>query len=1007
MKIFVSHHYDAFISYSHKADSELARVLQARLERWARPWFASRTAKLFRDQVSLTATPHLWTTIAESLDKSRFLILLASTDSAKSEWVPKEIAYWLSEGKCENPEELKTEQVVIDRVDRLMIVLTEGQIDWSHADGDFDWSVTTALHPVLRKLPWQPLWTDLRWARGMKAKQIEADERFTEPVLKLLSPIRGKTPQELLDANDKEQKRAVSLFRRLSIVATALALIAIVLYGLAEVRRLDAEAKTRVATAQRLAAQSESARVVNPAYPQRSMLLAIEAIRATLDHGQSVTSAGEQALHDSFAAIQGRFLTDHNAPIESVVFGANGVFATFGENRTVKVWNRKLGNQTPITLGGKDDLISVTAFAPDGRLVTGGFNGNVKIWKLTSSAEVDFELSGHTGSVTGLVFASDNRLITVSQDHTARVWNLKAPATSSIVLRVPEGMTAIAISPNGELVTGGGKNNVRVWNLDDLGSESVLYPGNNDSGVRDWVESLAFDEDRRVIAHCADGAIRAWRLADHNSLPSVFKVPVDDRENDRISAMAVSPSGHIAAVCDSGGVFIDRPVTWPTVRVWNLNRSNGDPVILRGQKGLIFAITFTPDGRLVSGGQDRLVRLWNMQEPNSAPVVLAGHEGSITTLSIGPEDQLVSGSSDGTARAWDLESFTSNPIILKGHSREIHAVAVAPDGRIVTAGFDRLLRVWDFRKAEVAPVVLRGHEGWVDALAFSPDGRLISCGGYGDNSIRVWNLDSLNETPIVLRGHKESVRAVAFTSDGRLVSVGDGIRIWNLMEPTVDPVVLGRRNGLINSVAWAPDGRLVTGGEKLQVWNLTEPTCNPIDLFGHADSASVNAQDGRQGTHINTLAFSRDHRLITGGNDGTIRLWNYKALDATPVILRGHDGPVNTFAFDRQNRLISAGWDGIVRFWDLNGSTNAPVLQLREPNVVEALVFTSDSRLVTGSVDGMARVWDLEIDRLRSLAAQVTGRNLSTIEWQQFINAGGVGYRKTFENCPKGEGNRQ
>ncbi|MEZ6032010.1 MAG: TIR domain-containing protein [Planctomycetaceae bacterium] len=211
------HQYDAFISYSHKADSELAKVLQVRLERWARPWFAARTAKLFRDQVSLTATPHLWTTIAASLDNSEYLILLASTDSAKSEWVPKEVCYWVTGGKSDDPKGFQSNQVIKDRVDRLMIVLTEGQIEWSHAEEDFDWSLTSALHPVLRKLPWQPLWSDLRWARGMKATKIETDERFTEPVLKLLSPIRGKSPQELLDANDKEQKKAVTLFRRLTI----------------------------------------------------------------------------------------------------------------------------------------------------------------------------------------------------------------------------------------------------------------------------------------------------------------------------------------------------------------------------------------------------------------------------------------------------------------------------------------------------------------------------------------------------------------------------------------------------------------------------------------------------------------------------------------------------------------------------------------------------------------------------------------------------------------------
>ena len=50
----------------------------------------------------------------------------------------------------------------------------------------------------------------------------------------------------------------------------------------------------------------------------------VDAIRATLDHGQPVVSAAEQALHDSFTAMQGRFLADHSAPIESVVFGSNG-----------------------------------------------------------------------------------------------------------------------------------------------------------------------------------------------------------------------------------------------------------------------------------------------------------------------------------------------------------------------------------------------------------------------------------------------------------------------------------------------------------------------------------------------------------------------------------------------------------------------------------------------------------------------------------------------------------
>ena len=48
------------------------------------------------------------------------------------------------------------------------------------------------------------------------------------------------------------------------------------------------------------------------------------------------------------------------------------------------------------------------------------------------------------------------------------------------------------------------------------------------------------------------------------------------------------------------------------------------------------------------------------------------------------------------------------------------------------------------------------------------------------------------------------------------------------------------------------------------------------------------------------------------------------------------------------------------------------------------------------------RVWDLDVDRLITLAEQVTGRNLSQKEWEQFF--GQEPYRRTFPGLPDGEG---
>jgi hypothetical protein len=50
---------------------------------------------LFRDDTSLSATPHLWPMIEQALGQSRHFLLLASPEAAASRWVNKEVAFWL------------------------------------------------------------------------------------------------------------------------------------------------------------------------------------------------------------------------------------------------------------------------------------------------------------------------------------------------------------------------------------------------------------------------------------------------------------------------------------------------------------------------------------------------------------------------------------------------------------------------------------------------------------------------------------------------------------------------------------------------------------------------------------------------------------------------------------------------------------------------------------------------------------------------------------------------
>src|SRR5579862_3940295 len=111
--------YDAFISYSHAKDKALASALQSAMQRLGKPWYRRRALRLFRDDTSLTATPHLWPSIEKALGQSRFLILMASPEAATSRWVNQELAWWIDHHGAET----------------VLIALTAGELDWDEAAG--------------------------------------------------------------------------------------------------------------------------------------------------------------------------------------------------------------------------------------------------------------------------------------------------------------------------------------------------------------------------------------------------------------------------------------------------------------------------------------------------------------------------------------------------------------------------------------------------------------------------------------------------------------------------------------------------------------------------------------------------------------------------------------------------------------------------------------------------------------------------------------------------------
>jgi len=728
------------------------------------------------------------------------------------------------------------------------------------------------------------------------------------------------------------QRRSTNRLRTLVAVFAVAALVAGSLTGIALTQSRRAQHESRMATAHELAAAAVANLGIDP---ERSMLLALQAVRTTRSIDGTVLRDAEEALHRAIE--ESRVALRLNVSAAELEFSPDGSrLATAGNpeaaagsatevEKKAFVWDVATGERL-LTLSGHRDHVMDVHFSPDGsRLATGSEDGTAAIWDAETGERL-LVLPGHKPGWVFTYFSPDGRrLLTTDMAGAVRLWDARS-GELDLEFSGPTAICGAVFSPDGSLVAGG--------------------------ACRVVTGNTGFVWDART-------GNRVLTLKGHSQ---------------EILDVAFSPDGTLMATASLDG----------TAKLWNA-RNGRELQTLTGHGGWVLGIDFTPDGRsLATAGIDGTARLWDVDTGRQV-LVLSGHTGLIGDVDVSPHGtMLATGGSDGTVRVWDISPEGTREQATIAVQSAVQSLAYSPDGEwLATTSDDGNARLWDASTGRIARTFSGASASY--KVAFAPDGQtLVTSGVFGPAIL--WDVAS-GEVRRILRGAKGYLGGVAFSPDGDLVAVGLGETNIGSGRVLLWDASTGRRVGTLGEleppgqdelvdIAFSGDGAMLAAASldgEARVWDLA--------------SGKRRLTLPVRGL-VTSVAFSPDGKLLaTAGSDGTVRVWDV-STGAEVHTLAGHLGAVLSVAFSPDGRrLATAGFDNTARLWDVSTGREVLVLTGHTLGLTEVAFSPDGTRLATSSNDETVRVYVLPIQKLIDLARSRLTRGWTESECQQYLHA--------------------
>lgn len=555
--------YKAFFSYSHKADAMFAPMLKSAVQRFAKPWYKRRSLRIFLDETNLALTPKLWSSIESALGKAEYLILLGSPEAAASEWVKKEVEWWL----------------LRRGVDQILIVCTGGAIWWDRMRSDFDWNKTTAIPEILSgQFAEEPQYLDFREVR--KNPLFLTDDRFYDGIVSISAVLRGKSKEELSGEDLRQHKRTI---RHVIVVAIAMFVLFVassIATYIAMSQKALAERRLRIETARELAAVAIDS--ISDDDAQLSLLLALRSVDATQVIDRIVVEEAENALQSAVVSAGGERKLDFPWIATNGVLTINQNKIAVSRNAFVDLYEVPVPFRDELTatrvLPGRKRDINVVSFSLDGQYLATAAEDGAQLWDLsTGKLRVRLVSQGQGQGIQTVAFSPNGRhILTGHKDGTAILWEIATGRRLLTLRGHRDAVRTLAFNMTGSrFATGGADKMAILW--DSVSGTALKRFGPHE----DTVNRIAFSPDDQHFATASGLKVSVWDVLSGRRLQTLIG------QQGTISAILFRPPLGKTLVTGS----LDG-----SIRIWDTATGRLSLTITMGPEDRVYSLAVTPDG---------------------------------------------------------------------------------------------------------------------------------------------------------------------------------------------------------------------------------------------------------------------------------------------------------------------------------------------------------------------------------------------------------------------------